>query len=303
MSNHEKFENVSQAIAANSEKVIKRNLLFDKLFNLLGIAITFIGFAVLAVLISSVIYTGASRLDLNFITDLPSRFAEKAGIWTSLLGSVWIVVLTSLIAIPIGIAAAIYLEEYATKNRFNSIIEVNISNLAGVPSIIYGLLGLEFFNRILGLGGSLITGSLTLALLILPIIIVASREAIKAVPNSLREASYALGATKWQTIILQVIPSSMGGMITGIIIAISRAIGETAPLIVVGALAYVPFVPESPMDSYSVLPMLIFNWTSRPQEAFIINAAAGIIILLLITLILNAIAVSLRHKWIKKMSF
>lgn len=303
MSNHEKFANVSQAIAANSEKVIKRNLLFDKLFNLLGIAITFIGFAVLTVLISSVIYTGASRLDLNFITDLPSRFAEKAGIWTSLLGSVWIVVLTSLIAIPIGIAAAIYLEEYATKNRFNSIIEVNISNLAGVPSIIYGLLGLEFFNRILSLGGSLITGSLTLALLILPIIIVASREAIKAVPNSLREASYALGATKWQTIILQVIPSSMGGMITGIIIAISRAIGETAPLIVVGALAYVPFVPESPMDSYSVLPMLIFNWTSRPQEAFIINAAAGIIILLLITLILNAIAVSLRHKWIKKMSF
>jgi len=280
--------------------VIKRNLFKDKLFEYLGIAATFFGFAVLVALVVNLVAMGGERLSWDFMTNLPSRFAHKAGIYTSLAGSLWIVVLTAMFAIPIGIAAAVYLEEYAQKNRLSNFIEINISNLAGVPSVIYGLLGLEIFARLAGFGTSMLAGSLTLALLVLPIIIVASREAIKAVPSSLREASFALGATKWQTIRMQVLPSSMGGIITGIIIAISRAVGETAPLIVVGALAYVPFAPSSPLDSYSILPMLIFNWTSRPQEAFIINAAAGIIVLLAITLMLNGIAVYLRYRWNKK---
>jgi phosphate transport system permease protein len=252
-------------------------------------------------LLVSVVKDGIARIDWDFITNLPSRKAEKAGIWTALMGSIWILALTTIIALPIGIAAAIYLEEYAKKNRLSAILEINISNLAGVPSIIYGLLGLEVFVRILEMGSSVLAGSFTLALLILPIVIVSTREAIKAVPQSLRDASYALGASKWQTVSLQLLPASFGGILTGIILALSRAIGETAPLIVIGALAYVPFAPSSPMDEFSVLPIQIFNWISRPQAGFETNAAAAIIILLLITFIMNGIAVYFRNKWQKKL--
>jgi len=281
---------------------VQKNRLKDQLFKYWGIFCTLIGLVLLFVFIGDILIDGISRIDWKFLTDLPSRKAEKSGIYTALMGSIWILLLTTLISFPIGVAAGIYLEEYANKNRFSSILEINISNLAGVPSIIYGLLGLEVFVRIMNLGASVLAGSLTLSLLILPIIIVATREAIKAVPSSIKDASYALGASKWQTIWNQVLPASGGGILTGVILALSRAVGETAPLIVVGALAYVPFAPQTPMDEFSVLPIQIFNWISRPQHGFIENAAAAIIILLLITFVMNGIAVYFRNKWQKKWS-
>ncbi len=279
---------------------IQKNRLKDQLFKIWGIACTLFGLVLLSVFIGDILIDGIRRIDWEFITNLPSRKAEKSGIYTALMGSIWILLLTTIIAFPIGVAAGIYLEEYSKKNRFSALLEINISNLAGVPSIIYGLLGLEVFVRIMNLGASVLAGSLTLTLLILPIIIVATREAIKAVPNSIRDASYALGASKWQTIWNQVLPASGGGILTGVILALSRAVGETAPLIVVGALAYVPFAPSNPLDEFSVLPIQIFNWISRPQHGFIENAAAAIIILLLITFIMNGIAVYFRNKWQKK---
>jgi len=279
---------------------IKKNRLKDQLFKFWGIFCTLIGLVLLTVFIGDILIDGISRIDWGFITDLPSRKAEKSGIYTALMGSIWILLLTALIAIPVGVSAAIYLEEYSKKNWLSGLLEINISNLAGVPSIIYGLLGLEVFVRIMSLGASVLAGSLTLSLLILPIIIVATREAIKAVPSSIKDASYALGASKWQTIWHQILPASGGGILTGVILALSRAVGETAPLIVVGALAYVPFAPQNPMDEFSVLPIQIFNWISRPQHGFIENAAAAIIILLLITFIMNGIAVHFRNKWQKK---
>lgn len=280
---------------------IKKNRLKDQIFKIWGIACTFIGLVLLALFIGSILIDGIQRIDWDFITSLPSRNADRAGIYTALLGSVWILVLTTIISLPLGIAAAIYLEEYARKNKFSSLLEINISNLAGVPSIIYGLLGLEIFVRIMQMGASILAGSFTLALLILPIVIVSTREAIKAVPKSVRDGSYALGASKWQTVSRQLLPASFGGILTGVILALSRAVGETAPLIVIGALAYVPFAPESPMDEFSVLPIQIFNWVSRPQEGFETNAAAAIIILLLITFIMNGIAVYFRNRWQKKL--
>ncbi len=279
------------------------NRLKDNAFKVFAIICTFFGLLVLAVLLYDIFSKGLSRLDFNFLNDLPSRIASRAGIYTALLGMIWILVLTVLIAFPIGIAAGIYLEEYGKKNRFANFIEINIANLAGVPSIIYGILGLELFGRILGLGNSILTGSLTLSLLVLPLIIVSTREAVKAVPKSIREAAYGLGATKWQTISSIVLPSSFGGILTGLILAISRAIGETAPLIVIGALVYVPFAPTSPMDEFTVLTIQIFNWVTRPQAGFVTNAAAAIIILLLFTFMMNGIAVFLRNRYNKRTRF
>ncbi len=284
-------------------KGLDTNRIKDNLFRWFGIACTLFGLLMLAIFLISVIKEGAPRLSAQFFSSLPSRKPESAGILIPLLGTIWIMVLTSLIAIPLGVASGIYLEEYGKKNRIASIIEINITNLAGVPSIIYGLLALEVFVRIFGLGKSLLAGSLTLALLILPIIIVATREAIKAVPKTIREASYALGATKWQTTWHQVLPASSGGIVTGVILAISRAIGETAPLIVIGAMLYITTIPTSPMDDFSVLPIQIFNWLSRPQKGFIINATAAIIILLAITFMLNGIAIYLRNRWQKKVKW
>lgn len=280
---------------------IKKNRIFDQVFKFWGIACTFLGLVLLMIFIGSIFIDGIQRIDWDFITSLPSRKAERAGIYTALMGSVWILILTTIIALPIGIAAAIYLEEYAKESKLASLLEVNISNLAGVPSIIYGLLGLEVFVRILQMGASVLAGSFTLALLILPIVIVSTREALKAVPKSIRDASFAMGASKWQTISRQLLPASFGGILTGVILALSRAVGETAPLIVIGALAYVPFAPSSPMDEFSVLPIQIFNWISRPQHGFETNAAAAIIILLLITFMMNGIAVYFRNRWQKRL--
>lgn len=282
---------------------IKINRFKDKLFLLVGLLSTFIGLALLAIFIGDILIEGLSRISWDFLVSLPSRIPEKAGIFTAMMGSIWILILTALIAFPIGIAAGVHLEEYGKKGWLSKIFEVNISNLAGVPSIIYGLLGLEIFVRVMHMGSSVLAGSLTLALLILPIIIVTTRESIKAVPQSLRDASFALGASKWQTIYNQVLPASFGGILTGVILALSRAVGEAAPLIVVGALAYVPFAPITPMDEFSVLPIQIFNWISRPQHGFVINAAAAIIILLIITFSMNGIAIYMRNRWQKKMTW
>ncbi len=283
----------------NSDK----NRLKDKAFQVFGIFCTLIGLVVLAIFLLDIIIEGAQRINWDFLTSLPSRRASRAGILTAWVGTLWILVLTTIIAFPLGVSAGVYLEEYAKKSKMANFLEINIANLAGVPSIIYGLLGLEIFVRQMRLGGSLLAGALTLSLLILPIIIVTTREAIKAVPRSIRDGSFALGASKWQTVWYQVLPASFGGILTGIILALSRAVGEAAPLIVIGALAYVPFTPSSPLDEFTVLPIQIFNWTSRPQEEFLTNAAAAIIILLIITFMLNGIAVYLRNKQQKKVKW
>ncbi|RDV15592.1 phosphate ABC transporter permease PtsA [Pontibacter diazotrophicus] len=283
----------------NSEK----NRLKDKAFQVFGVFCTFIGLVILAVFLFDIAIEGFSRIDWDFLTSLPSRRASRAGILTAWAGTLWILVLTAIIAFPLGVGAGIYLEEYSRKNRWTNFLEINIANLAGVPSIIYGLLGLEVFVRQMRLGGSLLAGALTLSLLILPIIIVTTREAIKAVPRSVRDGSFALGASKWQTVWNQVLPASFGGILTGIILSLSRAVGEAAPLIVIGALAYVPFTPATPLDEFTVLPIQIFNWTSRPQEAFLTNAAGAIIVLLAITFLLNGIAVYLRNRQQKKIKW
>ncbi|WP_114777380.1 phosphate ABC transporter permease PstA [Botryobacter ruber] len=275
----------------------------DKAFQVFGIFCTFIGLVVLAIFLIGILIDGLGRIDWDFLVSLPSRRASRAGILTAWAGTLWILVLTTIIAFPLGVAAGVYLEEYARKTKLANFLEINIANLAGVPSIIYGLLGLEIFVRQMKLGPSLLAGALTLSLLILPIVIVTTREAIKAVPRSIREASFALGASKWQTIWNQVLPASFGGILTGVILALSRAVGEAAPLIVIGALAYVPFTPSSPLDEFTVLPIQIFNWTSRPQAAFLTNAAAAIIVLLLITFLLNGIAVYLRNRQQKKVKW
>lgn len=293
-------------------KKFRRRLIFQKsryyeyedtAFKYFGAACTLLGIIILIVFLANLISSGIERIDWDFLTSLPSRKPERAGIYTAWVGTLWILVLTALIAFPIGISAGIYLEEYNKKGRLSNFLEINIANLAGVPSIIYGLLGLELFARTLGIGESVLTGGLTLALLILPIIIVSTREALKAVPYTIREASYALGSTKWQTIWFQVLPAAIAGIFTGVILALSRAVGETAPLIVIGALAFVPFVPESIFDSFTVLPIQIFNWVSRPQKEFSTNAAAAIIILLAITFLMNIIAVYLRYRWQKKIKW
>ncbi|HKO81313.1 MAG TPA: phosphate ABC transporter permease PstA [Chitinophagaceae bacterium] len=280
-----------------------RAKLTDTVFKYGALVFTIFALGVLVVLLIDIFSKGLARINWDFFRNLPSRHAEKSGIMTALAGMLSLLFFTVIIALPIGILAGIYLQEYGKKNRLAKFIEINIANLAGVPSVIYGILGLTLFVRILKLGNSLIAGALTLSLLILPVIIVATREAIRAVPDSLREASYGMGATKWQTTSRVVVPSALGGILTGIILAVSRAIGETAPLLVIGALVYVPFIPEGPKDQFTTLPIQIFNWTSRPQAAFIINAAAGIIVLLLITFLLNGIAIYIRNRWYKKIRY
>lgn len=272
----------------------------DKVFKIVALAFTVIALLSLVLLIGDILIKGLARVNWSFLVNLPSRHAEQAGIFTALAGMVSLLVFTMITAIPIGILSGIYLEEYGKDSWFARFVEVNISNLAGVPSVIYGILGLQLFVRTSGLGNSILAGSLTLALLIMPIIIVSTREAVKAVPDTLRQGALALGATKWQTVYKVVLPASFGGILTGIILSTSRAIGETAPLIVVGALAYVPFIPEGPMDQYTSLPIQIYNWTTRPQAEFLTNAAAGIIVMLAFTFLLNAVAITLRNRWYKK---
>ena len=261
-----------------------------------GLIVTVLGLAVLAVLLVDVAIDGLGRLSWQFLTSFPSRRPEAAGIYSALVGSVFVIGLTALIAIPIGIGAAIYLEEYAKRSRWSRVIEINIANLAGVPSIIYGLLGLALFVRALSFGRSVLAGAATLALLVLPVVILATREALRAVSPSLREASYALGATQWQTIWHQVLPVAVPGILTGLILALSRAVGETAPLIMIGALTYVPFAPDGIWSPFTVLPIQIFNWVSRPQAEFLRNAAGGIIVLLGLLLLMNGLAAWIRDR-------
>ena len=269
----------------------------DRLLGLFGLLAMLLGLVALGALLYDIARDGLGRLSWQFITSYPSRRAEQAGILPALIGSIFVISITTLIAVPLGVGAALHLEEYGARGRLSRIIEINISNLAGVPSIIYGLLGLGLFVRILGMGRSVLAGACTLALLVLPVIIISTREALRAVPKSLREGSYALGATRWQTIWHQVLPAAFPGILTGLILALSRAIGETAPLITIGALTYVPFLPSDLFSPFTVLPIQIFNWVSRPQAAFAENAAAGIVVLLLLLLAMNAVAIVLRDRF------
>jgi phosphate transport system permease protein len=272
----------------------------DLLFRVIALVVLCLALAALAALIWDVVSDGAGRLSWEFIRGYPSRRAAGAGIWHALTGSVFVILVTAALAVPVGVAAAIYLEEYGTRSAVARLIEINITNLAAVPSIIYGLLGLGLFVRTLGLGRSVLAGGATLALLVLPVVILSTREALRAVPKSLREGSYALGATKWQTIWYQVLPVAMPGILTGLILALSRAIGETAPLITIGAVTFVTFAPDSVWSTFTVLPIQIFNWVSRPQVEFQANAAAAIVVLLGLLLTMNATAIWLRDRFQKK---
>lgn len=279
----------------NGKNLARRHLV-SNIFRLVCTVVTWSGVALLGLLLFHVTREGMGWVDLQFLSDFPSRLPEKAGIKSALYGTVWLISLTAVIAIPVGVASAVYLEEFTGKGRLSSLIEINISNLAGVPSIVYGMLGLVLFIRLFAFGRSLLSGSLTMSLLILPVIIIASREAIRAVPGSIRQAAFALGATKWQTVRAHVLPAALPGIATGVILAMSRAIGETAPLIMVGALTYVAFVPEGPMDAFTALPIQIFNWASRPQATFHELAAACIVVLLTVLLLMNAAAVFIRYR-------
>ena len=284
-----------------AETTFRRRLLARKGsgigFAVLCLAATLLGIAALAVLLIDVTSQGIGRLSWDFINSFPSRKPEEAGIKAALWGTIWMMGLTAAFAVPLGLGAAIYLEEYAGRNWFTRIVQLNIANLAGVPSIVYGLLGLALFVRALELQRSVLAGALTMALLVLPIIIIAAQEALRAVPSSIREAAYALGATRSQVVFRQVVPAALPGMLTGIILALSRAIGETAPLIMIGALLFVPFTPSDPLDRFTALPIQIFNWASRPQKEFQENAAAGIIVLLAVLLTMNAVAIVLRNRF------
>lgn len=284
------------------QKLYQRRHLKNKLFHLLLAGCILFSITALSLLLYDIFSKGLGWLDWQFLTSMPSRSPEKAGILSALVGSIWVIGLTSLFSLILGVGTAVYLEEYTDpKKLINRIIQLNISNLAGVPAIVYGLLGLAFFVRFLGFDKSILSGALTLTLLILPVITVAAQEAIRSVPRSLREASYSLGTTKLQTITGVVLPYAMPGILTGSILAISRAMGEAAPLIMVGAAGYIAFLPKGPMDWFTVLPVQIFNWTSRPQEEFQYIAAAGIIVLMAVLLSANAVAILLRNKYQNRM--
>ncbi|MDQ0340392.1 phosphate transport system permease protein [Caldalkalibacillus uzonensis] len=270
---------------------------FDRLSYLVFLSCTSVGIVVLCALLIDVLVNGIGWLNWDFLNNYPSRRPAQAGIKSAFFGTIWMIALTAPIAFVLGVGTAIYLEEYAKKNWFTRFIQVNISNLAGVPSIVFGILGLTLFVREMGLGRSLLAGAFTMALLILPIIVVASQEALKSIPQELRHGSYALGGTKWQTIRRIVLPAALPGILTGNILALSRAIGETAPLIMIGALTFVAFTPSGPLDQFTVMPIQIFNWISRPQEDFQYVAAAGIIVLLGMLLTMNALAIYLRNKF------
>jgi len=288
----------------------------DKVFIAIGMALLFGCLAVLAILFFDLVRDGSSRFGWDFFTSFPSRKAENAGILSAAVGTMLIMVVTALVALPVGVAAAIYLEEYAAKNWFTGLIEINVTNLAGVPSIIYGLLALGLFVYQFNLGQSVITAGLTLALLILPIVIVATRESLRAVPKAIREAAYGLGATRWEVTKDHVLPYSTGGILTGLILGLSRAIGETAPIITIGALSFIAFLPPSPvsgefpflnfewlMSEFTAMPIQMFNWVSRPDQAFQANAAAAGAILLGMTLAMNAVAIWIRYRFRKKISW
>jgi len=280
---------------------VSRRHLLDRLFTGTVFVATLLGIVALAIFLIDVAREGVPRLSWQFLTSFPSQiFPENSGIYPALIGSLWLLGLTALFSVPLGIGAAVYLEEYAPNNLFTRIIEVNISNLAGVPSIIYGILGLGIFVNLLGFatgGPSVLTGALTLTLLILPVIIVATREALRSIPNAVREGGYALGATRWEVIRSHLLPMAIPGALTGTILALSRAIGETAPLIVVGASIYLTQLTTSPFERYMALPYQIFTWISQPQDEFALLASAGIAVIMVVLLLANSVAIYLRNKY------
>ncbi len=307
---------MEQPSASAIEKSVAGNKTRDKVFAIVGLISTFIGMLTLAALLFDLSSDGLSRIKPHFFTSFPSRFAGQAGILSAWVGTILVMIVTALAAVPIGVGAGVYLEEYAPKNWLTALIEINIANLAGVPSIVYGLMALGLFVYQFKFGQSILSAGLTLALLILPIIIVATRESLRAVPGSMREAAYALGATKWQTTSDHILPYSMGGILTGVIIGLSRAIGETAPLITIGALTFIAFLPDAPVKAefpfisfewlwspYSVMPIQMFNWVSRPQAEFHLNAAATGLVLMVMTLTMNAVAIYFRYRFRKRIKW
>ena len=289
---------------------------WDIIFGIVGLLALMVGVLTFAVLFIEMVISGAPRLSWDFFTNFPSRKPDQAGILSAWVGSTLVMLVTAMTAVPLGVGAGVYLEEYAPKNWVTDLIEINVTNLAGVPSIVYGLLALGLFVYGFGLGQSILTAGLTLALLILPVVIVATREAIRSIPGAIREGAYALGATKWQTTSDHILPYARGGILTGVIIGMSRAIGETAPVITIGALTFIAFLPPAPvsgefpflsfewiMSPFTVMPIQMFNWTSRPEAAFHHNAAAAGLVLVVMTLSMNALAIYLRYRLRKNLKW
>ncbi len=296
--------------------LIGRHKRWDQIFAIVGLLAMMVGVVTLITLFIDLLMDGSGRLTWQFFTSFPSRHPLEAGILSSWVGTILVMLVTALSGVPLGIAAAIYLEEYAPRNWMTDLIEINVTNLAGVPSIVYGLLALGLFVYLLDFGESVLVAGLTLGLLILPVVIVATREALRAVPGSMREAAYALGATKWQAVSHHVLPYSTAGILTGVIIGLARAIGETAPIITIGALTFIAFLPPSPVTSeppfisfdwlfepFTVLPIQMFSWVSRPQVAFHDNAAAAGIVVIVMTLAMNALAIYIRHRFRKRIKW
>ncbi|MFN9054182.1 MAG: phosphate ABC transporter permease PstA [Pseudanabaena sp.] len=303
---------MQQEQLSNLRANIERRKLISAVFSGLGLLIIFVSTLILFILIAQMMMAGLPRITPQFFTSFPSRHPEEAGILSAWVGTLLVMLVTALIAIPLGIAAGIYLEEYSKKNWLSAIIEINVTNLAGVPSIIYGLLALGLFVYQFNLGQSIIAAGLTLALLILPVVIVTTREAIRAIPNSLREAAYAVGASRWQVVADHILPYSFGSILTGVIIGLSRAIGETAPVITIGALTFIAFLPDAPLQAnfpfinfnwlkapFTVMPIQMFNWVSRPEPEFEVNAAAAGTVLIVMTLGMNAVAIYVRYRFRK----
>ncbi len=287
----------------NHKSVIKRmnkRLIVNRVFKAIFFIATLFALVALAVLFYRIITQGIGYITPDFFQNFGSRFPEKAGIKAALIGSIWLMCVVAPVSIILGVGTAIYLEEYAKKNKLNDFIRMNISNLAGVPSVVFGLLGLTIFVRALSLGNSILAAGFTMSLLILPVIIVAAQEAIRAVPQDVREASYGMGATKWQTITQIVLPSAIPGILTGAILALSRAVGETAPLVVIGIPVIIQFLPENLLSQFTALPMQIYDWAKRPQAEFQFVASAGILVLMAFLLIMNSIAIFIRNKFQRK---
>jgi phosphate transport system permease protein len=280
---------------------IKKRRVINKIFKLLFFGATIIGLIVLGLLLYRILTQGFGNLSFDFVKNFPAPYADRAGIFAGLIGSLYLMGIVAICSITVGVCTAIYLEEYAKKGKISSFIQSNIQNLAGVPSIVFGLLGLTFFVYVLDMGYSLLSGGLTMSLLVLPVIVVSSQEAIRAVPNALKEASYGMGASKWQTIVRVVLPAAVPGMLTGSILALSRAIGETAPLLIVGAATAIYTLPDSVLGSYTAMPIQIYSWISKPGHEWQFVASAGIIVLLIVLLLMNTIAVLIRNKFQRRL--
>ncbi|CZQ87829.1 phosphate ABC transporter permease PstA [Trichococcus collinsii] len=287
-------------LVQKNNKRINNRLMLNNVFKGFFFLATFFGIVVLAILVIRIVSQGASYLDWDFLSNYASRKPEDAGIKAAIYGTIWIMSIVAPVSLILGVGTAIYLEEYAPDNKFTHFIELNISNLSGVPSIVFGLLGLTVFVRLVEMGRSVLAGGLTMSLMILPVIVVSSQEAIRAIPKEQYEASYAMGATKWQTIRTVVLPAAVPGILTGSILALSRAVGETAPLLMIGAMTFIAYVPESIWSGFTAMPIQIFNWAGRPQEEFQAVAAAGSIVLMLMLVIMNSLAIYIRNKFSKR---